>query len=95
MGAAGGELTIELLAERTGETKVRLRRWEACGLIAGAGDHSGADSFERARLIRFADRRGIAPEAIADAAAEQGDVLARHLELAAAAPAHATSSWQR
>lgn len=89
-----GELTLEVLAERTGVTVERLRQWEASGLITSAGDLFGPYGVERVRLITFAERRGIPPEVLANATAEHGDVLAHFLELAGVKPAAVVHSFE-
>lgn len=77
-------MTMAELAGATGEQVERLSEWVALGLIDGADDRYPHDAVERVRLISYASQRGIAPEAIASASAEQGDVLARYLELGGA-----------
>lgn len=72
---------MDELAAATGERVERLADWVALGLIDGADDRYPQDAVERARLIGYASQRGIAPEVIAAASVEQGDILARYLEL--------------
>jgi adenylate cyclase len=66
---------LEQLASLTGESVAELRRWQALGLVR-ADDESAAEDLQRARLIRFAARRGIPPEEVARICSEQGDMLA-------------------
>ena len=77
-----GALTIDELAAASGQPIARLREWEAIGLIAQEGGTFSLEALERVRLIAFAADRGIAPEAIAKASRERGDVLAHYMELA-------------
>ena len=68
-------LTLDGLASTTGESVERLRDWDELGLIVGDGGTYPLDALDRVRLISVAAQRGIAPEAIAVASLQQGDVL--------------------
>jgi adenylate cyclase len=69
-------LSLQDLGQATGESRERLRHWHSLGLLPGANaDQLPRESLERVRLIQFAASRGISPEALADAQAEQGDLL--------------------
>jgi len=74
------ELTLEGLAERTGESLDHLEQWRAAGLL---GDRSvfGPEDVERVRLVGFLVHRGFDVEAIARADAEHGGLLERFLTL--------------
>ena len=75
-------LSLQELAQATGESPERLRDWHSLGLLPGAdADQLPRESLERVRLIRFAVSRGVSPEVIADAHAEQGDLLGQYLSL--------------
>jgi adenylate cyclase len=65
------ELSIEELAERTGESTGDLRSWRSLALIGRRGDVFGPEDVERVRLIKLFLRRGIGLEAIARAEQEQ------------------------
>jgi len=72
-------LTLEDLAESTGEPAERLRRWRSLGLIGRESpDAFGPVDVQRARLIQLLLRRGMTLEAIARADREQG-FLARYI----------------
>src|SRR5258706_16042685 len=73
MGDTPGDLNN--LSDRTGEALDDLRRWSDLGLLSQDVDAT-VENIERARLIRFADRRGISPEEVARICADQGDMLA-------------------
>jgi adenylate cyclase len=79
---SNGPKTLEELSGTTGEDVGALERWEQLGLIWPTPTGYGADAVARVRLIGYASARGITPEAIAAASAEQGDVLGRWLDLA-------------
>ena len=75
-------LSLQDLGQATGESRERLRHWHSLGLLPGANaDQLPRESLERVRLIQFAASRGINPEALADAQAEQGDLLGQYLSL--------------
>jgi adenylate cyclase len=75
-------LSLQDLGQATGESRERLRHWHSLGLLPGANaDQLPRESLERVRLIQFAASRGISPEALADAQAEQGDLLGQYLSL--------------
>ena len=76
-----GELTIDQLAEATATEPDTLRHWQALGLLTGTADRFERMDVERARLIMFAERRGITAEAIATAAKLQGDMLGDRLAM--------------
>ncbi len=65
MRAVAG-LTVEELAERTGETVGCLEGWRSVGLLP-PGARFGLDDAERVRLIRFLLRRGFDVDTIARA----------------------------
>ena len=76
-------MNLDDLAAASGEPESRLREWEALGLFEAEPDGSySTTALERVRLIAYAWRRGVAPEAIAAASTEQGDVLAHYLDMA-------------
>src|SRR4051794_19851644 len=72
--------TVDRLAERTYEPADELARWQTLGLIAGDAEHELIDA-ERIRLIQFARRRGVSPDAIAEVTLAQGDVLTTFIDL--------------
>jgi class 3 adenylate cyclase/DNA-binding transcriptional MerR regulator len=76
-----GELTIDQLAEATATEPDTLRHWQALGLLTGTADRFERMDVERARLVMFAERRGITAEAIATAAKLQGDMLGDRLAM--------------
>jgi len=65
----GGEVSIEELANRTGEPVEQLRQWRSLGLIGAEGTTGfGREDVERAGLVQLFVRRGISLEAIRRAA---------------------------
>lgn len=84
------QLSIEQLAERTGQGLDRLREWRSLSLIGSAdGEGFGYADAERVRLIQLFLRRGIDLQTIAEAA--RGPVFSRSLsgyleKFASAAP---------
>ncbi|HET6920005.1 MAG TPA: adenylate/guanylate cyclase domain-containing protein [Jiangellaceae bacterium] len=78
---AGGELTVDKLAQATSTAPDTLRHWQTLGLLTGTGDRFNALDIERARLITFVERRGITAEAIATASETQGDMLGDRLDM--------------
>ena len=77
-------LSIRRLAELTGEQADRLRAWQTLGLLPGNGDDQlDVQCVERTRLIRFAERRGISPEVLAEMSRTHGDLLGQYVGLLA------------
>ncbi len=75
-------LTLERLAEWTGEPVERLREWRSLGLIGRSGPEPlGLEDLERVRLVQLCLRRGISAEAIARADREGGGLLDAYLQL--------------
>lgn len=72
------ELTLEQLADRTGERLERLEEWRAAGLLRPDLPY-GPEDVERARLIGFLVQRGFDVETIARADAAHGGLLERFL----------------
>jgi adenylate cyclase len=70
-----GTLTIDELAEAAATSTETVRAWRDLGLLSGPGDALTQEDVERARLLEFVQRRGIAPEAVARACDTQGDLL--------------------
>ncbi|TML89743.1 MAG: adenylate cyclase [Actinobacteria bacterium] len=64
---------LDDLARLSGESVDAIRHWRDLGLLIGA---DVSENVERARLIRFAERRGIPPDEVARISADQGDMLA-------------------
>jgi class 3 adenylate cyclase/YHS domain-containing protein len=87
----GQHLSLQDLAQRTGETGERLREWRALGLLTQQTDAFCSEDVERVRLIQLLLRRGIAVERIVEADHAQG-ILGRHVDLAFpdGVPAHYT-----
>src|SRR5258708_792361 len=73
-------MSFDELAQRTHEQAAELARWSAMGLIAGYPDRLDADA-ERIRLIQFARHRGITPDAVAEIADRQGDLIGSFVDL--------------
>ncbi len=71
-------VSIEALAEAVREPVEQIRHWQGLGLLGGEGSSLTSDAIERARLVSFAVRRGIAAEAIAE---QSEDVIGRFIEL--------------
>jgi len=69
------ELSLDELAERTGESVERLHEWRAAGLIRGDGP-LGAEDAEHVRLIRFLLHRGFSLETILLAESQREGLLA-------------------
>ena len=66
------EMSIEELAAQTGEPIERLRQWQVLGIVGtGRGASLARDDLERVRLLQLLLRRGIAPDAIAEAARQK------------------------
>ena len=64
------------LARLTGESVDELHRWQRLGLLpAGMNGDAVRRQATRVRLIQFARRRGIEPDRIAAALADQPDLL--------------------
>jgi len=76
----GPELSLEELAERTGETVACLEEWRAAGLVR-AGDRFEPEDAERARLVRFLLRRGFSLETIVQAERHRQGLLDDFLNL--------------
>jgi adenylate cyclase len=75
------ELTLEQLAERTGESLDRLEEWREAGLFDDQAGSFGSEDVERVRLIGFLVHRGFDVETIARADAEHGGLIERFLTL--------------
>jgi adenylate cyclase len=73
-------ITIDELAEATAIPVETLRAWQDLGLLSSRGDALTAEDVERARVLQFAQRRGISPEAVARACETQGDLLGEYVE---------------
>jgi len=72
--------TLEQLSDRLAVSRDRIQAWEALGLIRRADDGGfDADATERARLLRFAEDRGISAEEVARLSREEGDILGRSI----------------
>ncbi len=67
-------LSIDELSERAGEHADTLRSWQQLELLP-TGDTFGIADLERVKLIQTALQRGVTPEAVARASAEQGDLV--------------------
>lgn len=67
-------MTLDEVSALLGVTATELRDWQRLGLI-GQGDELGSEDVERARLIVFADRRGVPPADLARISGDQGDLL--------------------
>jgi adenylate cyclase len=67
-------VTLEELAEQTGESVEDLSHWGGLGLIPERGSYTAADA-ERVRLVRFAVDHGYAPEALAELSERHGDMI--------------------
>ncbi len=79
-------LTLEDLSRFTGEPPERLEEWRRRGLLKGSDDDGFArEDIERVRLVSLCLRRGIALDAIVDAAGRYG-MIERYVDLASAAP---------
>lgn len=76
----GERLSFDEVAAAVREPVECVRRWRQLGLLMGDDTSLAAGSIERARLISFAVRRGIAAEAIA-AHSEHEDVIGRFVEV--------------
>jgi DNA-binding transcriptional MerR regulator len=72
-------LSIEELAERTGEPAEHLREWQSLGLIGRSETSFSSEDIERARLIQLFLRRGIGLESIAHAERSQS-LLGHYVE---------------
>src|SRR2546421_11895606 len=75
------ELSLEDLANRTGQNSERLEQWRSLGLI-GAEGRKGFDARDvhRVRLIRFCLDHGVSAETIARAEQSEGGFLRRYVE---------------
>jgi len=73
----GDRLSIDGLAERTGEPAGRLAGWHDLGLIGDETGAFGAGDIERVRLIRTLLGRGVAVDDVARTVRDHADVLAR------------------
>ena len=71
-------MTIEDIAKLTGESTEDLAAWGALGLLDAEGP--AMVQAERARLIRFAARRGIPPDEVARISASHGDMLSTFVD---------------
>lgn len=63
------------LAEAVGVSQEVVGAWQRLGLLGGDGDRLPLTDLERARLVVYAQRRGIDAEGVAAACRTQGDVL--------------------
>jgi class 3 adenylate cyclase len=76
-----GAVFLDELARLSGESVETLGAWSTLGLLAGSDDKGFEPAnLERIRLIQFAGRRGIDPNAIADASTSQGDMLGHYVD---------------
>lgn len=69
------------LAAALGTSEDQIAHWCSLALLTGDRGRFSLDDLERARLILYAERRGITAEDIADACRSQGDVLGQFVEL--------------
>jgi adenylate cyclase len=77
----GQHISLQDLAQRTGESAERLREWRSLGLLTqDSGNGLSLEDVERVRLIQLLVRRGIAVERIVEADRAQG-ILGRHVGL--------------
>jgi adenylate cyclase len=76
-------LTVDEIAAAVGADAETVRDWHRLGLLSGDDDGSRFpfEEIERARLIAYAERRGISSADIADACRTQGDVLGQFVAL--------------
>ena len=72
---------MEDLVAATGCTAEVVRSWHCLGLLQGDGERFPVGDLERARLICFAESRGVGAEDIAEACRAQGDLLEQFAEL--------------
>ncbi len=89
----GEEVSLEKLAEVTGESAARLREWHRIGLLPEGEGGFPAQHAERIRLIQFADQRGIDPEDLAKVSASQGDLLSSFVDSLGVGVRTRTYSW--
>ena len=68
-------LTLDELATASGVTAHVVRQWVELGLISGDGTRFPVETFERIRLIQYAERRGLSADDVAAACRAQGDVI--------------------
>ena len=68
-------LATAAVAEAAGTSEDDIREWQRLGLLHGASGRHPLDDVERARLIAYARRRGVAPSEIAAVSRRRGDVL--------------------
>ncbi|MEO7557062.1 MAG: adenylate/guanylate cyclase domain-containing protein [Acidimicrobiales bacterium] len=71
-------LSLDELAERTGEDLATLRGYIGIGLLAAESSYSSAE-VERVRLVQLLSRRGVDPAAVAAAFGTQLDLFDRYL----------------
>src|SRR5712691_2125881 len=76
-------LTTRELAVAVGVASATVEAWHAAGLLLGDRNRHPLVDIERARLILYAERRGITLEDVAAACATQGDLLGRTAEVVA------------
>jgi class 3 adenylate cyclase/YHS domain-containing protein len=76
-------LSVEELAGAVGTDADAVRAWSGLGLLSGDDDGQRFPfaEIERARLIVYAERRGVSAIDIADACRTQGDVLGQFVAL--------------
>ncbi|HYZ97780.1 MAG TPA: adenylate cyclase regulatory domain-containing protein [Acidimicrobiales bacterium] len=77
---AGVTLTLAELAGATGIPLDTLRAWRELGLLSDRGDALSPQDVERARLLHYVERRGIAAETVARASETQGDLLGNFVD---------------
>ena len=70
------------LARTTGFDAEDLQRWTALGLLVADDEgRFGSDAAVRARLVAFAERRGISADALAEAMTDRWDLIGVFVEL--------------
>jgi len=74
-------LSLEHLAQAIGSPAYAVAEWQRLGLLEGDGEQFPLLDLERARLIVYAERRGIPPADVARACRSQGDLLGQFVEL--------------
>ena len=89
-----GAVFLDELARLSGESVETLRAWSTLGLLSRGDDKGfGPANLERIRLIQFAGRRRIDPNAIADASTSQGDMLGHYVDSVRLTGQPATSAY--
>jgi class 3 adenylate cyclase/DNA-binding transcriptional MerR regulator len=75
-------LSVDELATAVGTDAETVRIWHRLGLVSGDdSERFPFEEIERARLITYAERRGIGAAEIADACRTQGDVVGQFVAL--------------